>query len=120
MESKELTYKHGDTTFHIRSRATRRDQYDMHAAMADGTEIQDGKIIKTHAGVLYPWLIERFVTGWTGPAEKWSMEALYNQPAEPGEDLILGLGAFILNHSGLVLSQEKAELKNVQSEEKTP
>lgn len=112
MESKELSYTHGSITFHIRGRATRRDQYDMHVAMADGVEIQDGKVIKTHTGVLYPWLIERFVTGWTGPAEKWSMAALYEQPAEPGEDLILGLGAFIFNHVGLVLSQEQVAQKN--------
>jgi len=112
MEHRELEFKWRDVTFHIRGRATRRDQYEMHATMADGVEIQDGRVIKAKASALYPWLIDRFVTGWTGPAEKWSLEALYSQPADPGEDLILVLGSYILNHCGLTVSQEQAALKN--------
>lgn len=99
-------------TFHIRRQATRRDQYEMHAIMAGDVGIKDGKTIMVKGEKLHPWLIERFVTGWTGPAEEWSLEALYNQPADPGEDLILTLGSFILNHCGLVVTREQAELKN--------
>lgn len=109
---KGLTFKWKDTVFHIRSKATRRDQYEMHSTMADSVEIQDGKTITASASKLYPWLIERFVTGWEGPKEPWSLEALYSQPAEPGEDLILVLGSYILNHCGLVLSEGQVERKN--------
>ncbi len=109
---KHLTFKWKDLTFHIRSKATRRDQYEMHATMADAVDLKDGRTIVAKASLLHPWLIERFVTGWEGPKEPWSLDALYNQPADPGEDLILVLGSYILNHCGLVVSAEQAERKN--------
>lgn len=115
MEHKSLTFERNGVTFHIRGAATRGDQYEMHAAMAEGTEIRDGRVIKTSASRLYPWLIARFVTGWSETQETNGakiLEAIMAQPATPGEDLILVLGAFILNHTGMVLSEGQVALKN--------
>ena len=39
-------------------------------------------------------------------------KALCEQPADPGEDLILLLGSFILNHTGLVPTEDQVALKN--------
>lgn len=114
--SQELEYKWKDVTFRIRERATRGDQYDMNAAMLEGTEVKDGRVIRTNAARLFPWLIERFVMGWSGvheggkPAE-WSLANLRALPAEPGEDLIMVLGSYILNHTGIVPEQEHEDRK---------
>lgn len=111
MHHKELTYTHKDLTFTIRGMATRGDQYEMHAIMGEGVQIKDGKVIKVSSLKLYPWLIERFVTGWSEKTP-FSMQALMGQPADPGEDLIIILGSFILNHTGIAVTQEMAEVKN--------
>lgn len=112
-----LTYTWKDVTFKIRARATRGDQYDMHATAAGGMEIEDGRLITTKPGVLFPWVIGRFVEDWTGVVDeegnpvKWSLENLMALPSEPEEDLILILGSYIFNRVGLVPSKEQEELK---------
>ena len=101
------------TTFTIRAQATRGDQYEMHASMSEGAEFVDGRIINTTPGKLYPWLIKRFVVGWSGGKENNGqaiLDALFSQPAEADEDLILVLGAHILV-SVKGLSNQSAESK---------
>lgn len=111
MHKKELKFEWKGVTFTIRGTATRGDQYEMHAAMADATKVLDGRVIETKAAKLYPWLVERFVTGWS-LEEPFSMKALLEQPADPGEDLIIALGSHILLHTGMVPTQEQVALKN--------
>lgn len=97
----EFTSKDG-RKFSIRGDATRGDLYEMHSAMANGVEIENGKIIRTNSSKLYPWLIERFVEG-----GKKTLDDLMNEPADPAEDLIMVLGAFVFNHvKGLTVSAE--------------
>ena len=99
--TEELQYKSGTRVFIIRAQATRGDKYQMGAAMADGMEFSDnGKTIKADPGKLYPWLIQRFVVSCNeisgyGPD---ILARLMDEPADPKEDLILVLGAFIFNH----------------------
>lgn len=108
-ETAEFKWK--DVTFKFRAKATRGDQYEMHAAMAGSVGIEDGRLIKVKPGVLYPWVVERFVTDWNGVVDEhgkpvaWSIKNLLDLPAEPGEDLVLILGAHIFNHTGLIPSE---------------
>lgn len=111
MEKHETAqFTHEGITFTFRSRATRGDQYEMHAAMADGAEIRDGKTVKAKPSVLYPWIIGKFVTAWSVD-EDFSLQKLMDQPATPGEDLILVLGSYIFNHVGIAPVAREAELK---------
>jgi hypothetical protein len=100
--SEHIEYKaaHG-VTFKIRGSATRRDQSQMNLAISDGVGIEEGKIIRGNPLRVYPWLIERFVIGWSGGPQSNGREilnALYEEPADPKEDLVMVLGAYILNH----------------------
>lgn len=98
----EIEYKSRiGITFKIRAEATRRDQSQMNITMSDGVGIEDGKVIRANPLRIYPWIIERFVTGWSGGQQNNGrdiLNAIYDQPADPVEDLILVLGSFILNH----------------------
>lgn len=115
--TQELEFKWKDVTFKIKAKATRGDQYEMHASMAGDVSVEDGKIIKAKPSHLFPWLIEHFVTGWHGVVDEhgkpvpWALKNLYDLPAEPGEDLILILGSYILNHTGVAPAREADERK---------
>lgn len=111
MEHQRWTSKDG-VTFTFRAAATRGDQSDMHMAMAEGMTVLDGKVIPASPLNLYPWIIKRFVTGWS-LEEPWSYDALCSQPADPTEDLIMVLGAYVFNHvRGLTVTAKELELKN--------
>ena len=98
----ELKYESKDKVlFIIREQATRRDQSEMNIAMGAQTSVEDGKTIKTNFLALFPWLFERFVIGWSGGNEKTGREILnriYEQPADPVEDLVMVTGSYIFNH----------------------
>ena len=100
VETIEYKAKSG-AVFTIRAVATRRDQSDMNIAMAEGSvDIEGGKIMTSPLKMM-PWLVERFVvkcsecTGLTGQE---ILKHVYDQPADPQEDLIMVLGAYIFNH----------------------
>jgi hypothetical protein len=106
METLEYETKAG-RKLKFRSVATRGDKYEMNAAMSEGMEIKDGKVIKTNSGHLYPWLIQRF-------AGKELFDALMSEPADPEEDLIMVFGAYILNHvKGLVPHKDDEHKKKL-------
>jgi len=107
--SDHIEYSHSGMIFKIRSKATRGDQYEMNSSMAESSEISDGRIIKTNSTKLFPWLIRKFVISCdkiqgNGDA---ILKGLLDQPATPGEDLILVLGSYILNHVGLLPDTEE-------------
>lgn len=111
----ELSYDSKDhVLFMIRSTATRRDQSDMNIAMGSLTQITDGQVIKTNFIALFPWLFERFVIGWSGGPEikgKDILNRIYDQPADPTEDLIMVVGSYILNHVKGLISNDDDESK---------
>jgi hypothetical protein len=97
----EIEYTSGTRVFRIRAQATRGDKYQMGASMTEGAEIgTDGKSIKANPGLLYPWLIQRFVISCNEISGNGQdiLKRLMEEPADPNEDLILILGAFIFNH----------------------
>jgi hypothetical protein len=105
----ELEYRWHDVAFKIRARATVRDKSAMADLFAD--TVEDGKF-KASKTKLYPWVIERFVTGWEGVMDDgkkpvpWSLDALMSLPADEENDIIMVLGAFILNHTGMRKADE--------------
>jgi hypothetical protein len=106
-----IEYKSKDgIEFKIRGHATRRDQSQMNIAMGGQTTIEDGKVIRTNVLALFPWLFETFVVGWSGGVEKTGrdiLNAIYAQPADPTEDLVMVVGSYIFNHvQGLTLKAE--------------
>jgi len=111
-----IEYKNAGKVFRIRAHATRGDKYRMNAAMTDYADIKDGKVIRPRIGELYPWLIEHFVVSYnacTGTDGKEILKHLMDEPADGSEDIIMVLGAFILNHvKGLVPDKEDETRKN--------
>ena len=104
----------GGYKFTARARAKRRDQNDLNVAMAKSAGIEDGKLIRTSPLEIYPWLVSRFVVGWSGGSQthgKDILNVLYDQDATPGEDLILVLGAWIFNHVEGLMAKPGDELK---------
>ena len=98
--------------FKIRPQATRGDQHAMTAELMENSVIENGVVIKTRPSIMFPWLIKRFVVDWVNAGRKWSYEALEALPADPGEDLIMVLGAYILNHvKGLSVQKEDESKK---------
>lgn len=107
-----IDYKSKDgIIFQIRGEATRGDQMQMKVASGESSKLaEDGKSVHVNAMALYPWLVKRFVTGWS-QKEAWSYEALEAMPADPTEDLIFVLGSFILNHVKGLTQTAEAESK---------
>lgn len=114
MESIEYKSKDG-ITFTIRAHATRRDQSQMNIAMGAQTSVEDGKTIKTNFLALFPWLFETFVVSWSCGPEKTGrdiLKAVYEQPADPTEDLIMVIGGYIFNHvKGLTVTKDDEHKK---------
>lgn len=110
-EHMTIEYKSKDgIEFTIRAAATRRDQSLLNIAMGENTIVEEGKQIRTNFLKLFPWLFEVFVVGWNGGPERTGREILkviYEQPADPTEDLIMVVGSYIYNHvKGLSVTQE--------------
>lgn len=111
---KPLPYKWRDVTFFIRPQATVGDKTDMTHEFSG--EIIDGKyqVKKTN---IFPWVVERFVMSWQGVKDEadkdvpFSMHALRSLPSDPQEDIILALGAFIMNHTGLTNEAAQGDKK---------
>lgn len=106
-KSKLLEYKWKDVVFYIRSQATAGDKHEMVVKMTRESEIdKDGKITGKRSDN-FPFIIERFVEKWEGVtyengiAIPWSIENLYKLPADPKEDIVILLGSYIFNHTGL-------------------
>lgn len=117
----ELTKKAGETAtfvwngvnFHVRAKGTAGDRFELN--MLFDVDIQ-GKV-KVPRRELYRTLISRFVTGWDGVEEDgkavpFSLENLDRLPVDGNEDVILLLGSFIFNKSGLFPTAEEAARKN--------
>lgn len=106
-----LEYKSKDgTTFTFRAEATKRDKSDLNVFTGEHTRVIDGKEIRVNISALFPWMFERFVVGWSGGAQVNGaaiLNALYDQPADPEEDPIMVVGAYIYNHvTGLQKTDE--------------
>lgn len=115
-EHMTIEYKSKDgIEFSIRAQATRRDQSQMNIAMGSQTTVEDGKVIRTNFMALCPWLFETFVMGWTGGPEKNGkdiLKSVYDQPADPTEDLVMVVGSYIFNHvKGLIVTAEDEHKK---------
>src|SRR6266478_5407780 len=100
-QSKHLEFIWKDVTFFIRPIATAGDKHEMTMRFSDGVE-KDGTY-KASKSDVYPWIIERFVTGWQGVTNgarhevPWSIAAYRDLPADPEQDLTLILGSYIVN-----------------------
>lgn len=101
--------------FKIRATANRKDQSELNIAMGEDVRIEDGKTIRPNLLKLCPWLIKRFVIGWSEGTQGNGtdiLNALYDQPADPKEDVIIVLGTHIfLSVKGLTVTKEDEHKK---------
>ena len=89
----------------------------MNIAMGEHASLEDGKYIRTNFLALMPWLFETFIIGWSGGEQKTGrdlLNAIYDQPADPQEDIIMVVGSYIFNHvKGLGAKAEDEDKKKV-------
>lgn len=101
--------------FKIRGQANVRDQSRLNIEMADATTFEDGKIIRVNILKAFPWMFRQFVVGWD-QGDQTSGESILNviyaKPADPTEDVVMVVGAYIYNHvKGLKVTEEDAQKK---------
>lgn len=110
-----LAFHWKDVVFKLRAKATTGDKYALSERFADARD-KDG-VVQPSKAQAFPFLIERFVVSWSGVTDAhghpvpWSMEAFYQLPADPSQDIITLLGAYIFNHTGLAEAAEDAPKK---------
>lgn len=110
-ETEQLEYKWKDVTFQVRAHATAKDRYEIDLLYdVDKT----GKAVVPR-GLLHRTAIARFVTGWAGVTEggqpvPFSLENLERLPAGE-DDVILLLGSFVINRTGLFPTEAEAAEK---------
>ena len=105
-----LEHKWKDITFRVRAQATAGDRFEI-----DILYDVDKGVVVVPRRELYRTLIKRFVVGWEGVTEDgkpvpFSLENLERLPAD-NEDVILFLGSFIVNKSGLFPAAEESSEK---------
>jgi len=109
-----LEFKWQDVTFQVRSTGTAEDRFAIDILY----DVDKNNQVNVPRKEVYLTLIERFVTGWSGVTVDgqpvaFTIQNLGNLPADPKEDIILLLGAFIFKHCGLWPDAEEAARKNV-------
>ena len=113
-QPKALEFQWHDVRFFVRARATAEDRFEINL-LYDVDKAQEGKVVVPRRA-LYLTLIERFVKGWEGvtqdgQAVPFTLDSLKRLPADQEDDVILYLGSFILNNTGLFVTREDGEKK---------
>lgn len=113
-----LEFKWKDVTIAVRARATNEDRFEINM-LYDVDKKGSVRIPRESRRDFYRTLISRFVVSWKGVTDEkdaevpFSMETFFNLPPDPQDDIVLLLGAFIYEKTGIALTHaEEKKTKN--------
>lgn len=103
-------WKHGDVTFYFRPSISGGDKFNLTTA---GVLAEDGHVVYKPME-LYRALVKIFVTGWDGVTENgkkvpYSYELLSTRFPASDEDMILKLGLYIGQKTGILKTKDEAK-----------